>query len=51
MGETRDLLRKLEIPRKTFHAKVDTIKDRNNRSRRDYEKVAKIQRRTVQKRF
>ena len=36
MGKTRDLFRKLEIPRETFHAKMGSIKDRNgpNRSRR-----------------
>ena len=29
MGKTRDLFRKLEIPREQFHAKMGTIKDRN----------------------
>ena len=30
MGKTRDLFRKLEIPREQFHAKMGTIKDRNS---------------------
>ena len=29
MGKTRDLFRKLEIPRGKFHAKMVTVKDRN----------------------
>ena len=29
MGKTRDLFRKLEIPREQFHAKMGTIKDRS----------------------
>ena len=29
MGKTRDLFRKLEITRGTFHAKMGTRKDRN----------------------
>ena len=29
MGTTRDLFRKLEIPRGNFHAKMVTIKDRS----------------------
>ena len=38
MGKTRDLLKKLRDAKGTFHAKMGTIKDRNNRdhrSRRD----------------
>ena len=29
MGNTRDLLKKIRDPKGTFHAKMDTIKDRN----------------------
>ena len=35
MGKTRDLLKKIGDTKETFNEKVDTIKDRNNRSRRD----------------
>ena len=35
MEKTRDLFKKIRDTKGTFHAKVDTIKDRNNRSRRD----------------
>jgi len=36
MGKTRDLFKKIRDTKGTFHAKMDTIKDRNglNRSRR-----------------
>ena len=55
MGKTRDLFKKIGDKKGTFHAKMGTIKDRNgkdltNRSRSDYEEVARIHRRTVQKR-
>ena len=30
MGKTRDLFKKIKIPRGTFHAKMGTIKDRNS---------------------
>ena len=29
MGKTRDLFKKIRDPKGTFHAKMDTIKDRN----------------------
>ena len=29
MGKTRDLLKKIRDTKETFHAKMDTIKDRN----------------------
>ena len=52
-GKTRDLLKKIRDTTGTCHAKMGSIKDRNdngpNRSRR-YQEVAKIHRRTVQKR-
>ena len=61
MGKTRDLFKKIRDTKGTFHAKMDSIKDRNgmdlteaedgpNRSRRCEEEVARIHRRTVQKR-
>ena len=54
MGKTRDLFKKLRDTKGTFHAKMGSIKDRNgmdlNRNRRYEEEVARIHRRTVQKR-
>ena len=52
MGKTRDLFKKIGDKKGTFHAKMGTIKDRNgkdltNRSRSDYEEVARIHKRTV----
>ena len=47
MGETRGLFKKIRDIKGTFLAKVGTIK---HRSRRDEEEVARIHRRTVQKR-
>ena len=39
MGKTRDLFKKTEVTKWTFHTKIGTIKDKNgkdiNRSRRD----------------
>ena len=31
MGKTRDLFKKIRDTRGTFHAKMDTIKDRNSK--------------------
>ena len=54
MGTTRDLFKKIRDTKGTFHAKMGSIKDRNgmdlNRSRRYQEEVARIHRRTLQKR-
>ena len=55
MGKTRDLFKKIRDTKGTFHAKMGSIKDRQkwygpNRSRRYEEEVARIHRRTVQKR-
>ena len=53
MGKTRDLFKKIRDTKGIFHAKMGTIKDENSmdlRSRRYYEEVAKIHRRTIQKR-
>ena len=53
VGKTRDLFKKIRDTKGTFHAKMGSIKDRNGRdlrSRRYYEEVTRIHRRTVQKR-
>ena len=36
MGQTRELIKKIKVTKETFHAKMGTIKDRNdtNKSRR-----------------
>ena len=53
MGKTRDHFKKIRDTKGTFHAKMGTIKDKRygpNRRRRDKEEVARIHRRTIQKR-
>ena len=51
MGKTTDLLKKIRDTKGTFHAKMGTIKDRNGMDLTEAEEeVAKIHRRTVQKR-
>ena len=53
MGKTRDLFKKIRDTKGTFHAKMSSIKGRwygPNRSRRYSEEMARIHRRTVQKR-
>ena len=54
MGKTRELFKKIRDTKGTFHAKMGTIKDRNGmdltEARRYYEEVARIHRRTIQKR-
>ena len=54
MGKTSDLFKKIRDTKGTFHAKMGTIKDRSvidlNRSRSYKEEVARIHRRTIQKR-
>ena len=53
MGKTRDLLKKIRDTKGTFHAKMGSIKDRNGMDlteAEDIEEVARIHRRTVQKR-
>ena len=54
MGNTRDLFRKIRDTKGTFHAKMGTIKSRNGRDLTEAEdikeEVARIHRRTVQKR-
>ena len=53
MGKTRDLFKKIRDPKGTFHAKMGSIKDRNGMDlteAEDIKKMARIHRRTVQKR-
>ena len=54
MGKTRDLFKKIRDTKGTFHTKMGSIKERNdmdlNRSRRYLKEVARIHRRTIQKR-
>ena len=53
MGKTRDLFKKIRDTKGTFHAKMGSIKDRNGMDlieAEDIKKVARIHRRTVQKR-
>ena len=54
MGKTRDLFKKLRDTKGTFHAKMGTIKDRNDMDLTEAEdikeEVARIHRRTIQKR-
>ena len=53
MGKTRDLFKKIRDTKGPFHAKMGSIKDRNGMAlteAEDIKKVARIYRRTVQKR-
>ena len=53
MGKTRDVFKKIRDTKGTFHAQMGTIKDRNGMDlteAEDKEGVARIHRRTVQKR-
>ena len=51
MGKTRDLFKKIKDTKGIFHAKMDSIKDRNGRDLTEAEDIKKkIHRRTVQKR-
>ena len=50
MGKTRDLFKKIRDTKGTFHAKMGTIKDRNGKDLTEVEEVARIHRRTIQKR-
>ena len=50
MGKTRDLLKKIRDTKGTFHAKTGSTKNRNGRDLTE-EKVARIHKRTIQKRF
>ena len=54
MGKTRDPFKKIRDTKGTFHAKMGSIKDRNGMDLTEtediQEEVARIHRRTVQKR-
>ena len=41
MGKTRDLIKKIKGTEETFHAKMDTIKDRNGRDQTEAEDTKK----------
>ena len=41
MGKTRDLFRKIKDTKGTFHAKMDTIKDRNGKDLTEAEDIKK----------
>ena len=41
MGKTRDLFRKIRDTKGTFHAKIDTIKDRNSMDLTEAEGIKK----------
>ena len=50
MGKTRDLFKKMRDTKGMFHAKMGTIKDRNGMDLTETEDMARIHRRTIQKR-
>ena len=50
MGKSSDLFKKIKATKGTFHAKMGSIKDRNGMDLTETEEVARIHRRTVQKR-
>ena len=50
MRKSRDLIKKIRDTKGRFHAKMDTIKDRNGMELTEAEEVAIIHRRTIQKR-
>ena len=53
MGKIRDVFKTIRDTKGTFHARMGTIKDKwqgSNRSRRDLEDMARIHRKTIQKR-
>ena len=41
MGKTRDLFKKIRDTKGTFHAKMNTIKDRNSKDLREAEDIKK----------
>ena len=50
LGKTRDLFKKIRDNKGIFHAKIGSIKDRNGMDLTEAEEMARIHRRTVQKR-
>ena len=41
MGKTRDLFKKIRDTKGTFHAKMDTIKDKNGKDQTETEEIRK----------
>ena len=41
MGKTRDLIKKTRVIKGTFHAKMNTIKDRNDKDLTETEEIKK----------
>ena len=50
VGKTRNLFKKIRDTKGTFHAKTGSLKDRNGMDLTEAEEVARIYRRTIQKR-
>ena len=50
MGKTRDLFKEIRDTKGTSHPKMSSIKDRKGMDLTEVEEVARIHRRTVQKR-
>ena len=50
MVKTRDLFKKIRDTKGIFHSKIGSIKDRNGMDLTEAEEVAKIHRKTMQKR-
>ena len=50
MGNIRGLFKKIGEIKETFHVRISTIKDRNGKDLIETEEVARIHRRTIQKR-
>ena len=50
MKKTRDLFKKVKDTKGKFHANMGSIKDRNGMDLTEAEEVARIHRRTIQKR-
>ena len=51
MGKTRDLFKKIRDNKGTFHVKMGTMKGRNGMDLTEAEEVARIHRRTVQRKI
>ena len=51
MGKTRDLFKKIRDTKGIFHAKMGLIKHRNGMDLTEAEEVARIHRRTIQKKI
>ena len=51
MGKTRDLFKKIRDSKGTFHAKMDTIKDRNSMDLTEAEEIKNTQKNYTKKIF